>query len=69
MGKQQNHVETVQKTLSLSKGVCVYLEELVTLNLYGKNPTEAAARLVEKQIESLIEKGILKKRKFQNRKK
>jgi hypothetical protein len=69
MGKRQNHVETVQKTLSLSKGVCVYLEELVALNLYGKNPTEAATRLVEKQIESLIEKGILKKRKFQNRKK
>jgi hypothetical protein len=64
MAKQRNDVETVQKTLSLAKGVCVYLDDLVSLNLYGKNPTEAAARLVDKQIESLIEKGILKKRKF-----
>jgi hypothetical protein len=64
MGKQRNDVETVQKTLSLAKGVCVYLDDLVALNLYGKNPSEAAARLVDKQIETLVEKGILKKRKF-----
>ena len=29
-----------------------------------KNPAEAAGRLVEKQIESLLEKNALKKRKF-----
>jgi hypothetical protein len=64
MPKKRNDVKTVQKTVSLAKGVCVYLDDLVALNLYGKNPTEAAARLIDKQIESLLEKGILKKRKF-----
>jgi hypothetical protein len=64
MAKQRNDVKTVQKTLSLAKGVCVYLDDIVAMNLYGKNPTEAAARLIDRQIESLLEKKILKKRKF-----
>jgi hypothetical protein len=42
----------------------IYLGDLVATHLYGKNPAEAAGRLVEKQIESLVEKGTLKKRKF-----
>ncbi len=64
MGRRQNHLETIQVTLALTPGAHVYLGDLVATHLYGKNPTEAAARLVEKQIESLIEKGTLKKRKF-----
>jgi len=64
MGKQPNDVETIQKTVSLAKGVYVYLEDLRELNTYGKNPTEIAGRLIDQQIEILIEKNVLKRRKF-----
>jgi hypothetical protein len=62
MGRPQNHVESVQVTLALTPGIHVYLVDLVATHLYGKSPTEAAGRLIEKQIEALLEKGILKKR-------
>lgn len=66
MGKPQNDIKTKQKTVSLSNGVCVYLTDLAELNTYGKNPTEIAGRLIDLQIEALIEKGVLKRRKFKN---
>jgi hypothetical protein len=66
MAKQHNDVKTVQKTVSLATGVCGYLDDLVELNTYGKNPTEIAGRLVDLQIEILIEKNVLKRRKFKN---
>ena len=64
MGKQPNDVDTVQKTVSLSKGVCVYLDDLREMNTYGKTPTEIAVRLIDLQIENLIEKNVLKRRRF-----
>ena len=64
MARRQNHLETIQVTLALTPGIHIYLGDLVATHLYGKNPTEAAARLIDKQIESLLEKGVLKKRKF-----
>jgi hypothetical protein len=66
MPKQRNDVKTVQKTVSLATGVCAYLDDLTELNTYGKNPTEIAGRLVDLQIEILIEKNVLKRRKFKN---
>lgn len=64
MGRPQNKLDTKNVTLALTPGIHVYLGDLVATHLYGKNPTEAAGRLVEKQIESLLESGTLKKRKF-----
>lgn len=64
MARRQNHHKSVQVTLALTPGIRIYLSDLVATHLYGKNPAEAAGRLVEKQIESLVEKGTLKKRKF-----
>jgi hypothetical protein len=66
MGKPQNEVKTKQRTVSLANGVCVYLDDLRELNTYGKNPTEIAGRLIDLQIEALIEKGVLVRRKFKN---
>jgi hypothetical protein len=66
MAKQQNDVKTKQKTVSLADGVCVYLDDLAELNTYGKNTTEIAGRLIDQQIEILIEKKVLKRRKFKN---
>jgi hypothetical protein len=39
-----------------------YLEELVGSGLYGKNPAEAAERLIALGIEDLIRQGTLKRR-------
>ena len=64
MGKQPNDVKTVPKTVSLAEGVVEYLNDLVQLNTYGKNPTEVAGRLIDLQIENLIERKLLKRRKF-----
>jgi hypothetical protein len=66
MPKRPNNVVTIQKTVSLASGVCDYLDDLVVLNTYGKNSTEVAGRLVDLQIEILIEKSVLKRRKFRN---
>jgi hypothetical protein len=40
--------------------VVAYLEALVDSGLYGKNPAEAAERLVAQGIEELIRRGSLK---------
>lgn len=40
------------------------LEELVTTGLYGKNPTEAAERLIAKGLQELQKEGYIEKRRI-----
>ncbi|MGD2081480.1 MAG: hypothetical protein PVF91_00845 [Chromatiales bacterium] len=62
MPRKKNQLETVAVTLSTTQPIVGYLEELVGSGLYGKNPAEAAERLIALGIEDLIRQGTLKRR-------
>ncbi len=62
MARRPNNVETKVVTLSTTPHVKAYLAALVSTGLYGKNPADAAERLLARGIESLIREGILKRR-------
>jgi hypothetical protein len=59
MPRKKNQLQTVSITLSTTAPVVAYLETLVNSGLYGKNPAEAAERLVAQGIEELIRRGSL----------
>ena len=62
MPRKPNNLRTIQLTISTTQHVENYLKALVSSGLYGKNPTEAAERLVSSSIERLIREGsVLKK--------
>jgi hypothetical protein len=59
MGRKRNSVGSVQLTISTTEHILVYLEQLVAGGLFGKNPAEAAERLVARGIEGLMRDGSL----------
>jgi hypothetical protein len=59
MPRPKNQLETVSLTLSTTRPVVDYLERLVESGLYGKNPAEAAERLIAQGIEDLIRRDLL----------
>jgi hypothetical protein len=58
MAKNRNTIGTVQITISTTGPVQKHLEQLVLTGLYGKNPAEAAERLVTQRIEYLLSTQI-----------
>lgn len=64
MARRPNHIQTVTITVSTTKPVEQYLAKLVSTGLYGKNPAEAAERLVAKSVEQLIRDGTLSRLKL-----
>lgn len=65
MARRPNSVTTVTITISTTEGTQRYLEDLVSGGLFGKNPAEAAERLVARGIENLLRDGTLSQRKVQ----
>ena len=59
MGKSANTIGTVQITISTTQPVQDYLERLVLTGFYGKNPAEAAERVLTRTLEALIKDGTL----------
>jgi hypothetical protein len=59
MPRRKNQLETVSLTISTTAPVVGYLEALVDSGLYGKNPAEAAERLIALGIEDLVRQGTL----------
>jgi hypothetical protein len=60
MAKPANTLETIHITISTTRLVQAYLERLVLTGVYGKNPADAAERLLTDALKSLIEdKGSL----------
>jgi hypothetical protein len=53
MAKSPNTIGTVKITISTTRPVQGYLEKLVLTGFYGKNPAEAAERLLTRTLESL----------------
>ena len=62
MGRDLNLIRTKQLTLSTTHHVVGYLGDLARTGLWGKNPAEAAERLIAEQIRQLIQAGSLRKR-------
>lgn len=62
MPRKKNQLKTVSITISTTQPVIDYLEVLVESGLYGKNPAEAAERLISLGIDDLIERGKLQRR-------
>lgn len=60
MAKRANTIGTVQITISTTRKIQAYLEQLVLGGLHGKNPAEAADRLLSKAIDALIKDGTLR---------
>ncbi len=67
MPKHPNNMETVQITVSTTRPIQLYLERLVLSGFYGKNPAEAAERLISDVLKGLVKDGTLGGR-FQRRK-
>lgn len=59
MPKPPNSIETVHITLSTTAPVQEHLERLVLTGFYGKNPAEAAERLLAEAIKNLAENRSL----------
>ena len=59
MPRQPNKVKTVMITVSTTPQVHRYLSELVNSGLFGKNPAEAAERLISRGIEQSMAEGRL----------
>lgn len=63
MARKPNNLETVTMTISTTPPIMGRLKDLVSTGLYGKNPAEAAERLVARSIEDLLQNGTLAKLK------
>ncbi|MBI3876320.1 MAG: hypothetical protein HY300_10270 [Verrucomicrobia bacterium] len=59
MPRLPNKVQTVTITVSTTPHVYQHLEALVATGLYGKNPADAAERLVSTGIKQLLNEGNL----------
>ena len=57
MARAENQLKTVQITLSTTGPMVKYLSALVSTGLYGKNPAEAAERLLAQTLEKLVHEG------------
>lgn len=65
MARKPNSITTVTITISTTEGIQQYLEDLVAGGLFGKNPADAAERLVARGVENLLRDGTLRhKRRF-----
>ena len=65
MARGQNALPSVQITVSTTPTVRDYLSALVATGLYGKNPADAAERLLAKGIEQAISAGTIMKHSTQ----
>lgn len=57
MPKSPNTIDTVKITISTTRPVQMLLERLVLTGLYGKNPAEAAERLLARSLEAFTKEG------------
>ena len=60
MPRKPNQLKTVPLPLSTTLQIEKYLRALVATGFYGKNPIEAAERLLARTLEDLAQRGIVK---------
>ena len=61
MGRKQNNVPTETLTLSTTPLVQKYLQAIVETGFYGKNPAEAAERILAMALEAQVDSGKLER--------
>ena len=59
MPRQPNSVKTITITVSTTPHVYEYLVSLVGTGLFGKNPADAAERLIARGVEGHLSEGTL----------
>lgn len=62
MGRPKNQIDTVTLKIATTPGVQRLLERLVASGLYGKNPAEAAERLIAERLRVLVGEDALLRR-------
>jgi hypothetical protein len=63
MPRHPNDLPTEELTLATTPQVVAYLKQLLKSGLYGKNPAEAAERLLSRTLEQLLNDGKIKRPK------
>ena len=60
MPRPRNDLKTEPLTLATTPLVVGYLKQLLRTGLYGKNPADAAERLLSRTLEQLLRAGRIK---------
>ena len=60
MPRPRNDLKTEPLTLATTPQVVAYLKQLLKTGLYGKNPADAAERLLTRTLEQLLRAGRIK---------
>jgi len=60
MPRHPNDLKTEELTLATTPQVVAYLRQLLKTGLYGKNPADAAERLLTRTLEQLLDGGKIK---------
>ena len=60
-GRKPNSIGTVTIKVSTNPIIENYLEQLARTGLYGKNPAEAAERLIAEGVGRLLDDSLLKR--------
>jgi hypothetical protein len=60
MPRKPNDLPTEELRLSTTPQVVSYLKHLLRTGFYGKNPADAAERLLARTLERMVEAGRLK---------
>jgi hypothetical protein len=59
MARPQNELATVPTTIATTEMQRRYLAELVKTGLYGKNPADAAERVISAELHRLLKDGTI----------
>ena len=59
MARKPNDLPSQELRISTTPQVIGFLGRLVETGLWGKNPTDAAERLIVRSIETLLKEGVL----------
>ena len=69
MPRNRNHLKTIPLKVSTTPPIELRLSELVATGFYGKNPAEAAERLIAESLRKMAMEGTLAQLKANARKK
>jgi len=58
-GKKKNSADSVQFTVTVSAETHRLLVDLATKGIYGRNPSEVAARFIDQAIQGFVERPKL----------
>ncbi len=60
MPRKPNELKTEPLTIAATPQVVAYLKQLLKTGFYGKNPADAAERLLARTLERMVDAGRLK---------